>query len=260
MTIRTSKKKTKAYFDSKNLGYVDRTESINDRDIHYIQTGNPNAPTLVFVHGSPGSWDAYKAYLSDTTLMRSYRIIAPDRPGFGYSDFRSSAALGPQADLLNTLLKQLDNGQPYTLIGHSYGGPLVVKMALEAPEMIQNLVILAGALDPDAEKPEKWRKPLTWVPLKYLVPGSLKPSNDELWMLKEDLKTMKPLLGGLRQRVLIIHGTNDKLVPYRNVAFMEAAFTNVAELKTITLENERHFIVWDREPLIKDAIRDWTAD
>lgn len=257
MTMRTSPKKTAAFFQDKQVDFVDNNVEVQNRNLHYIQTGNKNAQTLVFVHGSPGSWDAYKAYLTDSIFLRDFRIIVPDRPGFGKSNFRRSMALRPQAVLLNQLLRQLDNGKPYTLIGHSYGGPLIVQMALEHPELYKNLVVLAGALDPAAEKPEKWRKPFTWIPLKYLVPGALKPSNDELWMLKKDLKVMQPLLGELTHRTLIIHGKEDKLVPYQNVPFMEKHFSNVDSLKVISIEKENHFIVWSQEKLVKESILKW---
>ncbi|TMU56641.1 alpha/beta fold hydrolase [Flagellimonas algicola] len=257
MTMRTSSKDAKVYFEEQKTTFSEQTISIQDRELHYIQTGKKEAATLVFMHGSPGSWDAYKTYLSDTTLTSQFRLIAPDRPGFGKSGFRKSMALQPQAVILNELLSQLDNGKPITLIGHSYGGPLITQMALEQPELYDKLVMLAGALDPDAEKPEKWRKPLTWIPLKYLVPGALKPSNDELWMLKEDLKHLKPRLQNLKTPTLIIHGTEDQLVPYQNVTFMQENFTQVDSLKVISIENENHFIVWSQEQLVKNALLSW---
>ncbi len=258
MTMRTSPKRTAAFFQEKQMDFIDSNVEIQNRNLHYIQTGNKNAQTLVFIHGSPGSWDAYKAYLSDSLLSNKFRLVAIDRPGFGKSEFRRSMALKPQALILNEFLEYLDNGKPYTLIGHSYGGPLIVQMAIERPDLHKNLVILAGALDPDVEKPEKWRKPLTWFPLKYLVPGALKPSNDELWMLKEDLKLMQPQLSQLTQHTLIIHGKEDKLVPYQNVAFMEKHFSNVKSLKVIPIEKENHFIVWNQEQLIKNSIISFT--
>lgn len=252
--MRTSRSKTQSFFVSRNIPFTDTTLKIGESRLRYIETGNKTAPNLVFIHGSPGSWDAWKGYLSDSTLLRRFRLIAPDRPGFGYSDFRKSRALAPQAALLNGLLEGLDNGKPITLIGHSYGGPLIVKMALEQPELYQNLMILAGSLDPDAEKPEIWRKAFMRFPLKLLVPGSFRPSNDELWMLKEDLIDLQPQLEKLTQNVMVIHGTKDRLVPYQNVPFMEKAFTHVDSLEVVRLENERHFIVWDREELIKEKL------
>nr|WP_299385368.1 alpha/beta hydrolase [Allomuricauda sp.] len=259
MTMRTSSKDTKLFFAEHGVDYLEHTVAVEGTEIHYIQTGQQNAPTLVFIHGSPGSWDAYKSYLTDSVLTKRFRLISVDRPGFGKSDFRRSMALEPQALLLNRLLSGLDNGKKFTLIGHSYGGPLVVQMALEQPELHSHLVVLAGALDPAAEKPEKWRKPLTWFPLKYLVPGALKPSNDELWMLKEDLKQLQPRLSGLKLPTLVIHGKEDKLVPYQNVGFMKHEFSNVDRLKVIPIENENHFIVWTQEHLIKKSILDWVV-
>ncbi len=254
MTMRTSPKKTKAFFDAQKVAYADASVMVRDQNIHYIETGDATAHNLVFVHGSPGSWDAWKNYLIDSTLRKSYRIIAVDRPGFGYSDFRKSQDITTQAQVLNEFLTLKTNGKPITLIGHSYGGPLIVKMALENPELHQNLLILAGALDPNAEKPEKWRKPLRWFPLKYLVPGSLRPSNDELWWLKQELWDMQPELKYLTQNVQIIHGKLDKLVPYSNVGYMQESFVNVESLTTVTLDEENHFIVWTREDLIKEVI------
>lgn len=254
ITMRTSAKKTRTYFEDNQTVYSDTSVNVYNTTIHYLETGNKEAPSLVFIHGSPGSWSAWKNYLTDSLLQKKYRIIAPDRPGFGYSDFRKSKDLEEQASILNTFLAKIDNGKPITLIGHSYGGPLIVEMALEEPKQYENLMILAGALDPEAEKPEKWRKPLLWFPLKYIVPGALRPSNDELWYLKQDLITMRTDLKYLSQNVMIIHGTEDSLVPYQNVSFMQKHFTNTNTLKVISLENEDHFIVWSQESLIKEEL------
>ncbi|TXN35629.1 alpha/beta hydrolase [Flagellimonas hymeniacidonis] len=100
MTMRTSPKRTAAFFQEKQMDFIDSNIEIQDRNLHYIQTGNKDAQTLVFIHGSPGSWDAYKAYLSDSLLSNKFRLVAIDRPGFGKSEFRRSMALKPQALIL----------------------------------------------------------------------------------------------------------------------------------------------------------------
>lgn len=255
LSMRSSTKETAKFFASRKISYTDSTIQIAEQNVHYLETGKADAPTLVFMHGSPGSWDAWKNYLSDSILLRHFRLIAPDRPGFGYSDYRKSMDLGEQTKVLNALLKRLNNGQPTALIGHSYGGPLIVNMALEAPQLFDHLVIVAGALDPEAEKPEKWRKLFMRFPFKHLVPGSFRPSNDELWWLKEDLLILRSKLNALTQDVTIIHGTADRLVPFTNVAFMKESFTGVRSLQTFPLEEERHFIVWDREQQLKKIIK-----
>jgi pimeloyl-ACP methyl ester carboxylesterase len=221
MTMRTSAKATKAYFGKAKTPYIDKTADFGSYKIHYIETGNPENPTLFFIHGSPGSWDAYKSYLSDTLLLRKYRMIAIDRPGFGYSNYGRAQDLSRQSAQIYSFIKTIDNHKPMVLIGHSLGGPVVVKLATENPDKYKHLVILAGSVDPKAETPENWRPVLMTIPLRYLIPGAMRPANDELWWLKTDLVAMKPFLKNITSDVTIIHGTKDPLVPYSNVFFMQ---------------------------------------
>ena len=125
MRFRASKAKTKTFFTSAGVSYLDKTVTIDEHTLHYIQTGNENNPTLFFIHGSPGSWDAYKKYLKDSLLLQKYRMIAIDRPGFGYSDFGQAENLPTQAVLIAKLIQSIDNKKPVTLIGHSMAGRLL---------------------------------------------------------------------------------------------------------------------------------------
>lgn len=254
MTMRMTPKETYNYFSESHVAFVDKTISIGKHHLHYVETGNPDNPTLFFVHGSPGSWDAFKKYVTDSLLLSKYRMIAVDRPGFGYSDFGDAEDLATQSRLLQQLISQTDNGQPVTLVGHSLGGPIIVKMATEKPHKFQQLVVLSGAIDPDAETPEIWRSIIMKKPIRYLIPGAMRQSNDELWWLKGDLAEMKPQLQNITSRVTIIHGTKDPLVPYRNVAFMRSAFVNAKMIDVIPIENANHFIPWEHFDLIRDVL------
>lgn len=254
MTMRINGSETKVFFTTAKVDYKDTLVSIDQIPIHYIETGNPKSPTLFFVHGSPGSWDAYKDYLKDTLLLKKFRMVAIDRPGFGYSNFRTAENLGTQSYLLEQLINTIKNEQPLFLIGHSMGGPVIVKMASEKPNDYKGLVILAGAIDPKAEKPENWRYIFKSKPGRYLVPGALRPSNDELWWLKDDLVRMQPQLRKIVSDVVIIHGTKDDLVPYRNVAFMKKEFVNAKSIEIIPIKDANHFIPWEHYNEIRDRL------
>lgn len=255
MKMRMSTKKTSEYFSKSNTTFKDNSYKISEiHQIHYIETGDSTKPTLFFLHGSPGSWDAYKTYLSDLDLQKKYRLIAIDRPGFGYSNFGESENLASQVNLILPFIQSKNNNQPITLIGHSMGGPVVVKLATKKPELFKNLVILAGAIDPKAENPEKWRPVLMSKPIKYLIPGAFRPSNEELWWLKEDLKILQPDLNKITSNVIIIHGTEDSLVPFSNVAFMEKEFINAQKMETIPIEKADHFIPWSHYEIIKKSL------
>jgi pimeloyl-ACP methyl ester carboxylesterase len=256
MTMRTSKRETKTFFTEANVPYVDSTVTIDGNPIHFIKTGGENRPTLFFVHGSPGSWDAYKDYLKDSLLLQKYRMIAIDRPGFGHSDFGRAENLQTQSDWITAFIEKERNGKPLVLIGHSLGGPVVVKLATMHPDWYAHVVVLSGAVDPDAEKPEKWRSYLMTRPIRWLIPGALRPSNDELWFLKSDLTKLKPELKQITSPVTIIHGTKDNLVPYRNVDFMVREFTSAKSIDVLTIENANHFIPWEHYAEIRKVLLD----
>jgi pimeloyl-ACP methyl ester carboxylesterase len=255
MKMRMSPKKTTEYFSKSNTAFKDinyKTSEIHQ--IHYIETGDSTKPTLLFLHGSPGSWDAYKKYLSDLDLQKKYRLLAIDRPGFGYSNFGEAEDLNAQANLILPFIQSKNNNQPITLIGHSMGGPVAVKLAAKNPKLFKNLVILAGSIDPNAETPEEWRPVLMSKPIKYLIPGAFRTSNEELWWLKEDLKTMKSELQKITSNVIIIHGTEDSLVPYSNVGFMEKEFINAKKIGVLPIEKADHFIPWTHYEIIKKSL------
>lgn len=254
MTMRMNLKETDDYFQKQQVSFISRTLPVGDYKIHYIQTGNPNNPTLFFVHGSPGSWDAYKQYLSDSLLLRKYRLIAIDRVGFGNSNFGEAVNLSEQTKTINTFIHQIDNHRPIALIGHSLGGPVVVKMAADYPESFSHIVVLAGAVDPKAETPELWRGIILKKPLRYLIPGALRPSNDELWWLKKDLYDLALSLKNITAKVVVIHGTKDPLVPYQNMAYMNKMFIHAKSIENISIENANHFIPWEHFDLIRDVL------
>ena len=91
-------------------------------------------------------------------------------------------------------------------------------------------------------------------PISALLPDKLRNSNDELMDLKTHLLTLEPMLKNITAPVVIVHGTKDNLVPFENVAFMQAKLSHVKCLKTVVLENQNHFLPWNSEAVVRDAI------
>ena len=127
-------------------------------------------------------------------------------------------------------------------------------MATENPGLYARLVILAGSIDPAAETTEGWRYYIMKKPIRFLIPGALRPSNDELWWLKKDLVDMKPDLKKITCDVTVIHGTKDPLVPYSNAGFIAKEFTGAKSIDVISLENANHFIPWEHFAEIRDEL------
>jgi pimeloyl-ACP methyl ester carboxylesterase len=209
----------------------------------------------VFIHGSPGSWDAFEKYLQDKDLLQHYRLISLDRPGFGYSDFGKALNFKDQGALLNALLHSVSNGKPMALVGHSLGGPMVIKLAAENPDLpIKNIVVLAGSVDPAQEEPEKWRHVLNVIPLRFLIPGAMRPSNTELLMFKKDVYDLKNDFPNVTCNVVLMHGDSDQLVPPPNALFSQSHLTHAKNVQLIWLKGENHFIPWTKFEAIKQQL------
>jgi len=256
MKFREADDKAKKEFDSLGIPLTTRTIHIQDFNLHFVQVGDDTMPTLFFVHGSPGSWNAFKKYLQNKDLLRRYRMISVDRPGFGYSEFNNAKNLDDQSAIIGHLLRSVQNGKAIFLIGHSLGGALIVKLHIDNPGLVSGLIILAGSLDPTAEKSERWRPILFKTPLNYFVPGAWRPSNEELWYLKKDLKRLDRNLDKVTCAVWLVHGTRDNLVPFKNVDYAREKFIHAKKVEVKALPNANHFIPWSHFREIKNLFLD----
>lgn len=254
MTFRKPDSEMKEVFKKNGVELITTTEKISNRNIHYAKTGNDTLPTIIFIHGTPGSWDAFAGYMQDKELLRQYRMISIDRPGFGYSDFGKPVNLAAQSALISPVIKKINNGKPVYLVGHSLGGPLIIKFAADFPGYYDGLVILAGSEDPAEEKPEKWRPFLFKTPLNLLIPGAFKPSNEELWFLKKDLVDLQKDFPKVKCPVFFIHGEADTWVPPGNVAYAKKLLVNSPHIQELMLPGANHFIPWTKYDEIKNVL------
>lgn len=254
MTFRKADAEMKKEFGQQGILLKTATAKIEGRNIHYAQTGSDSLPTLVFIHGTPGSWNAFANYMQDKDLLARYRLISIDRPGFGYSDFGKAENLQRQSQLLSPLLHKLDNGKEMFLVGHSLGGPMIILLAADNPGFFAGLVMISGSVDPDVEKPEKWRPLLFKTPLNLLVPGAFRPSNVELWYLKTDLRKLQQAYTKINCPVFFIHGDKDTWVPPGNVAYAKKLLINAKSVEEHMLSGGNHFIPWTRYKEIKQVL------
>ena len=111
--------------------------------LHYVEQG-AGAP-LVLLHGLGSMIEDFRlSGLIDQAAQR-YRVIAFDRPGYGYSTRPRNARWGPiaQASLVRKALQTLNVERPVVL-GHSWGCLVASAFALEFPEAARGLVLASG--------------------------------------------------------------------------------------------------------------------
>lgn len=111
--------------------------------LHYVDRGE--GPAVVLLHGNGVMLQDFEASGVLGMAAEHHRVIAFDRPGFGYSERPRSTVWTPaaQAELIARALKQLGVG-PAVVVGHSWGTIVALAMALHHPEAVAGLVLLSG--------------------------------------------------------------------------------------------------------------------
>lgn len=251
MKNRWSDKKAYRAFKSKDVPLTIFDTVINKRHLHYAVSGPDSLPILVFIHGSPGSWMNYMKYMWDEDMRKKFRVVAIDRPGFGYSNFGKAPHLQQQAELVMPVLRKLKNDKPLFLAGHSYGGPLSVKLAADDPGLFETVVIIAGALDVNQETRETWRKIMNVRPLYWTLPGAFGPSNTELLYLKKDLIPLQADFQKITCKIIFVHGDKDTWVPIENVGYGTKMMINASSIVSDTIKNADHQIPWKNRDELK---------
>lgn len=221
--------------------YTDTIKPLN-RTLYYAQTDNEDKPVyILFVHGSPGSGSNFYEYLKNEQLLDLAQLAAVDRPGFGFSNFgKSLPDIALQADCLAEILKH-HTGQKIILLGHSMGGPIIVETAIRYPQLVSGLFVLAGNVDPNLEPKEPWRKPFASPWLRWMLPGSMRVSNEEILPVKKQLKEMEEKWDQVKCPVYVLQGEKDMLVPAGNADFIKNRLP-VEQTTIIKLKGKNHFI------------------
>jgi pimeloyl-ACP methyl ester carboxylesterase len=109
--------------------------------IHYLDKGS--GPPIVILHGLGGQMGNFTYALLER-LTGEFRVILMDRPGSGYST-RAPGATGrltEQAAIVAQFIRKLGLDRPL-LVGHSMGGAIALGVALDHPEAVKGLALIA---------------------------------------------------------------------------------------------------------------------
>jgi pimeloyl-ACP methyl ester carboxylesterase len=218
------------------------------------ETGRADGPLVLFVHGTPGSWQAFAFVMADARLAERARLVSVDRPGWGASEASGVVPeLGAQAAVLRAVLEAHAARGPAVVVGHSLGGPIAVRLALDAPEHVRALVLVAASLDPALEVPT-WYQSLarTWL-VRPLLPAALARADEELQPLRAELEALAQRWSALRLPVVVVQGEDDALVPAANADFAERVLVNAA-LEIQRIPEQGHLIPWERPAAIVEAV------
>ena len=123
--------------------------------LHVLDKGA--GPPVVVIHGLSGQMGNFTHSLVDR-LCADFRVVAFDRPGSGYSTRspKAPAGLHAQADTLVKAFRALDLERPL-IVGHSLGGAVALAIALDHPDCLGGLALIAPLTHPMATPPTVFR-------------------------------------------------------------------------------------------------------
>ncbi len=112
-------------------------------DTNYYEAGRENGRSLLLLHGMTSSGDSYRELM--VSLADTYHLIAPDIPGFGFSEMTTPYTMDHLVEWLAAFLAAVELDE-CVLVGHSFGGVLAAHFALAYPEDVNRLILIAPAL------------------------------------------------------------------------------------------------------------------
>lgn len=232
--------------------------------------------SIVILHGwgsSSQSWQKVKELLE----VRGFRVFVPDLPGFCDTPPPSSAwGLDEYAQWVKTYADQqgLDR---FFLLGHSFGGRIANKFALQYPERLWGLILVASA---GVTPRKKWKIAIFRVitkigdrifsppPIRFLreivrkIVYFLAQERDYYksggimrQIMKKALdEDLKPVLTGVQTPTLIVWGTDDKMTPIRDAHVFH---DNIKRSKLVVFEGGKHGLNLQMPDKLANTVVEW---
>lgn len=269
-----------------------QTIRLDEALTHYLVTGH--GPPLVLLHGCPGSNFSWRANLGE--LARHHTVYALHLKGFGpgASPRREDLSLEAHARFVHRFLIEQGLTRAF-VIGHSMGAAVGLHLAAQAPERVARLALLAPLGVRPHLSLRLLRFPgvpwyMTHVAPRFPRAVRKRMSQVFHWMLYNELARLQPQevqretleltapevleatvrtarqanCGGLkavcelvRAPVMIIHGTDDRLVPFTRARELASHLPGSA---LVPVERTGHMLMVERAEQVNQLLLRFSAD
>ena len=225
-----------------------RTVEVNAVRLGYRESGDPDGPPVVLLHGSGSNANTWQRVTARLTAA-GHRTIAVDLRGHATSDRTGDYALSSIRNDVVHLLAALDL-RDVDLVGHSVGGYAALAAALHAPERIARLVLEDLAAPP---RHAVQARPTDLLRLLASGRGALTRRRDyELRAVASILRQLSrpdpdwwARLGLVRQPTLILSGGPTSCIPPQRLVEVTDALRH-ARLATIPVGHRVHSVAPER--------------
>lgn len=256
--FRRSDGKLKEIFAERNLDARVGYYTTHGRKLRFIVSGPDSLPVLLLLHGSPGSISYYAGRMADSSIRGRFRVIAVDRPGYGYSGFGNpEPSIELQAAMIRPLIDSLQSpGRPVIVAGGSYGASVACRLAMDYPELVDGLVLTGPSLGPGLEKYFWFTHVIEHWSIRWFIPRLFKSANTEKVHHREELEKMLPLWNRIKIPVSYLQGEMDDIVDTANATFARKHLVNAYSLDIRFVKGRFHRLAQFEWPLIRQQILD----
>lgn len=152
-------KKVNEEQDNTELTYSVKFKKLNidGVNIAYRESGNPQNPTIILLHGFPSSSHQYRKVL--TQLSDEFHLVAPDYPGSGNSDLPSINDFEYTFDNLSVIMNRFIEKKgitSYALMIQDWGAPIGFRIAVNNPERITAIISQNGNIYEEGMESKTW--------------------------------------------------------------------------------------------------------
>jgi pimeloyl-ACP methyl ester carboxylesterase len=134
---------------------TNRVIKIEGIDLFYREAGDRKNPSLLLLHGFPTSSLAFKNLM--IVMSDQYHLVAPDYPGFGFSQFpvpdSFDYTFGGISRLINKFTEAI-NLDRFFIFLHDYGAPIGLQLCINNPEKIAGIIVQSGNAHREGMGPE----------------------------------------------------------------------------------------------------------
>ncbi|HYC40600.1 MAG TPA: alpha/beta hydrolase [Chitinophagaceae bacterium] len=256
--FRKSDDELRRIFAEKNIPARIAYYETHGRKLRYVVSGDDTLPTLLMLHGSPGSMSYYHWRMADSAIRGKFRVIAVDRPGYGYSGFGNpEKSIQKQSEMIRPLLDSIHSVRhPVILVGGSYGASIACRLTMDHPHLVDGLVLTGPAIGPGREKYFWFTHIIEHWSIRWFMPRLFRSANTEKVHHKKELEAMLPYWKNIRVPVVYLQGENDDIVDTSNASFARENLVNVPYLDIRWMKKRFHRLAQYEWPAIRQAILD----
>lgn len=240
---------------------------IDKQLISYITAGSQKSQPLLLLHGWRSSAAAWHEVMS--SLEKDFCVYALDLPGFGASSPPIRPyAVADYANVVAHFIEKMDLGG-VSLVGHSVGGRIAIKLAASRPELLGSLVLVDSAGFVTAEGKKKLLARVSILFRPFFKPKFMKGPRKAIYRLigaedyvetpelvetfklvvNEDLTTDMKLI---KTSTLIVWGERDIETP---LSFAERMKTLITDSRLVIIPGAGHFSFLDNLDTFTRAIK-----